>query len=89
MKTVVNKAHRPLRVPLPQGKVLHLGPGKSGQIADHAIDHEPLKKLIAAGDIEVRDERAAEGGAPAEGGSVHAETHGHHPNTNVRNKGDR
>jgi len=63
MRTIVNKTTRPLRVPLPGGKVLHLGPKKSGQIADPAAEHPALRKLVEAGDIVIQ----GEGGAEAEG----------------------
>ena len=56
MKSVANKTHGALRVPLPQGKVLHLGPTQSGQISDHDVDHPPLKKLVEEGKIEIADE---------------------------------
>jgi len=56
MKTVVNKTQRPLSIPLPRGKILHLGPGKTGQIATEAADHPQLKKLVDAGEIEVSDD---------------------------------
>ena len=79
MKTIVNKTTRPLRVPLPGGKTLHLGPKKSGQIADPAADHPALRKLVEAGDIVIQ----GEGGAEAEGtegspapDAVRGETHG-------------
>jgi hypothetical protein len=58
MKTVSNKTQKPLSVPLPRGKVLHLGPGKTGQIASNASEHPPLKKLVEAGQIEILDEGA-------------------------------
>lgn len=53
MPSVSNKTHRPLSVPLPGGKSLHLGPGKSGEVAAAALGHGPLKKLAEAGDIEI------------------------------------
>ena len=56
MKTVANKTQKPLSVPLPRGKVLHLGPGKTGQISSEAAEHPRLKKLVDAGEIEVFDE---------------------------------
>jgi len=56
MKTITNKTHRPLSVPLPRGKTLFLGPGKTGQIASEAVEHAPLKKMIDAGEIEVLGE---------------------------------
>ena len=62
MKTIRNKTRRPLRVPLPGGKVLHLGPAKDGQIADGAVQHAGLQKLVKAGDLEVLG-----GGERAEG----------------------
>lgn len=56
MKSVVNKTHAPLRVPLPHGKVLHLGPNQTGQISVHDVDHPPLKKLVEAKKLQVVDE---------------------------------
>ena len=41
-------------MPLPGGKVLHLGPKKTGQIADGAAEHPALVKLIEAGTIELQ-----------------------------------
>ena len=55
MKTVVNKTHAPLKVPLPRGKSLRLGPLKEGQIRDEHAEHPPLKKLVDKGSIEVFD----------------------------------
>ena len=60
MKTIVNKTHVALKVPLPHGKVLHLGLGKSGQISVHDADHPPIKKLIEEGKVVVFDERENE-----------------------------
>jgi hypothetical protein len=56
VKTISNKTHRPLSVPLPRGKTLHLGPGKIGQIASEDAEHPPLKKLVEAGEIEILGE---------------------------------
>ena len=50
---ISNKTQRPLRIPLPGGKKLHLGPGKTGQITAKAAEHAPLKALIDAGEIEI------------------------------------
>lgn len=89
MKTVRNKTHRPLRVPLPQGKVLHLGPGKTGQIAAQAVDGTGVQRLVAAGELEI----VGDGGGPAKGaargGRGHADTHGHHPDLSTPKRGDR
>lgn len=90
MTTIRNKTSRPLRVPLPQGKVLHLGPKQSGQIAGHQ-DHPPLKKMLDAGEIELVDDggRGTKGGPAARPGSPHASTHGHVPTKIVHPSGDR
>lgn len=53
MKTILNKSARPIRVPLPRGKVIHLGPHKNGEIADNAAEHPPLVRLIEAGELEI------------------------------------
>ena len=51
---VCNKTRRPLRVPLPGGRKVHIGPGKTAQISPKAADHPPLKKLIEAGELEIQ-----------------------------------
>ena len=71
MTTISNKTQRPLSVPLPGGKTLHLGPGKSGEIAAKASEHPQLKKLVDAGEIEIVGEGPGstdESGAASEGG---------------------
>jgi hypothetical protein len=88
MKTVVNKTHQPLKVPLPQGKVLHLGPDKTGEINDNAADHPPLKKLVEDGQLEIQSGAEHEG--PGGGrGTGHAFTHGHPQGKVVHRRGDR
>jgi hypothetical protein len=57
MKNVSNKTQRPISVPLPRGKTLHLGPGRTGQIASSACDYAPLKKLVDTDQIEILDDR--------------------------------
>ena len=57
MKTVINKTRAPLRITLPGGKALHLGPGKSGQIRDEAVEYPAVKKLVKADQIEIREDR--------------------------------
>ena len=55
MKTITNTTVRPLRIPLPNKKVLHLGPRQSGHLSVHDVDHPPLKKLVEAGDVRIVD----------------------------------
>ena len=56
MKTIKNTTHRPLRVPLPRGGTLHLGPLHTGEVGQDALDHPPFQKLVEAGSIEVLGE---------------------------------
>ena len=89
MTTIRNNGHKPVRVPLPQGKTLFLGPGKSGQITPHAVDHPGVQKLLAAGEIELTTE-AQHGQRPeGTGGGGHPATHGHVPTTQAPRRGDR
>ncbi|MCZ7650718.1 MAG: hypothetical protein M5U13_05960 [Thermoanaerobaculia bacterium] len=53
MLTVRNLTARPLRVPLPQHRLLHLGPGQVGEATDEAAAHPPLAALAAAGEVEI------------------------------------
>lgn len=89
MKTIVNKSQKPIRIPLPGGRAMHLGPAKSGQISDHNAASPAVRKLVDAGVITLTGgEGPAE--ATAEGAEhVHEGTHGHAPRKVVRPRGDR
>ena len=89
MKSVLNKTHRPLRVHLPGGKVLHLGPGKEGQISDHDVDHAGVARLLENKELEIVGDGASPTGAHDGGGAAHEETHGHHPEAGSHQRGDR
>jgi len=52
---IINKTQRPIKVPLPGGKKLFLGPGKTGQVSEKALEHPALAKLLESGDIEKAD----------------------------------
>jgi hypothetical protein len=67
MPTIENKTLNAIAVPLPRGKKLHLGPGRTGQIAANACEHPPLKRLIDAGQIEIVND-GAEAVASSAGG---------------------
>ena len=73
MLTIRNLTARPLRVPLPQRRLLHLGPGQSGEATDEAVDHPPLAALAAAGDVEIVHGAHDAAGRPLSG-HVHAST---------------
>lgn len=88
MRTIRNLTIKPLRVPLPQGKVLHLGPRKDGQIATRHLDSPGIARLVEAGEIEVLDEAQGPTQAP-DGTLIQPDSHGHHPDLTVRKRGDR
>lgn len=52
---IVNKTKKPLSIPLPGGKKLFLGPGKTAQVTEKALERPALAKLLEAGDIEKVD----------------------------------
>ena len=56
MKEIVNKTQRPVRVPLPGGKFLHLGPAKAGQVSDQATQLPSFQRLLKEGTIELLGE---------------------------------
>lgn len=89
MRTIVNRTVQPLAVHLPRGKVLHLGPGKSGQIGDDAVDAPGVKKLVDAGQLELLAEGEQPRGGAVSSGTIHADTHGHHGPTGPKTRGDR
>lgn len=64
MKEIRNTTARPLRVPLPQGRVLHLNPRGTGQVVAGALEHPPFQKLVEEGKVEVLGEGAPEGRHP-------------------------
>lgn len=86
---ILNKTKRPLRVPLPGGKKLHLGPGRTGQITPKAAQHPPLQKLVEAGEIELVDVgKSGKGGAG--GGGPGVKSSQRDPSSGgVRHTGDR
>lgn len=89
MKTISNKTQKPLRISLPGGRFLHLGPGQTGQIALAAAERPSVRKLVDAGEIEILDQRAAGEGRSADGSPLHESTHGHQPQKMVLPKGNR
>ena len=59
MKTVRNLTSKPLKVPLPGGKTLRLGPRADGTVQDKAAHHPALQRMVDAETIEVLDGTAA------------------------------
>ena len=87
MKTILNKTPRPLRIRLPRGKTLHLGPSKTGQISDDALSRKAVQQLLQAGEIEVVGEDQSQDAVGPQ--TVQGATRGHAPTTRVHPKGDR
>ena len=89
MKTVTNKTQSAIKVPLPRGKALHLGPRKTGQIRDADASHPAVKKLVEAGTIEIFDGSHQATGAAGQATAPHESTHGFGGPSVRQNKGDR
>jgi len=87
LKSIQNKTHRPLRIHLPQGKTMHLGPNQTGQISPHAVDHPPIVKLVEAGEIEIFD--AADPALSTKQGPIPSSRQGHPAVTGRHTTGDR
>jgi hypothetical protein len=89
MKTLINKTEAPIKIPLPGGKTLRLGPGKAGQIRDEATEHAAVKKLIEAGDVEVHEGTGRQSGIVGGGTLPNQASRGQARATFRQRKGDR
>ncbi len=89
MKTIHNRTPRPLKISLRRGKFLHLGPGKSGQIADPDLERPAVQRLLKAEEIEVVGGEPHLGATGGGGKGTPGSTHGHPPEVARRGKGDR
>ncbi len=91
MRTVRNTTQLPLRVPLPGGKTLHLGPGKTGQISDQAADGKAVQRLIEQGTIELVGgaDRSSGESSGTSGSQTHESTQRHSRPSGVSRRGDR
>ena len=88
MNTIKNTTKKPLSVPLPRGKRLFLGPGKSGQISPKAMDHPPLAALLESGELELTSEGGSFGGRGKGSGSSGGSVQSHTPGKSVFRSGD-
>ena len=86
---LTNKTRRPIKVPLPEGKKLFLGPGKSGQINPKAAKHPPLVELLEAGDLELGEQDSQKNTTGGEGSSNVSGSQNAGPTGNIRRTGDR
>lgn len=86
---ITNKSGKPLSIPLPGGKKLFLGPGKTGQVSNKAVEHPPLAKLIEAGDVETAGDGKGPKGAPPSAQSTKSSSSRHGGSGAMRQSGDR
>ncbi|MGH7789475.1 MAG: hypothetical protein ACRERC_21565 [Candidatus Binatia bacterium] len=89
MPTISNKTTKPLSIPLPGGKKLHLGPKANAQVSPRAAEHAPLKKLIEAGEVELVAGEAGTDRASSGGRKGHAFEQGHAQGRGSHHRGDR
>ena len=85
--TITNKTRAPISIPLGGRKRLHLGPGKSGEIAAKDAEQAGVKALVEAGTIEIQQGREQYG--PRGTGPKGRAAHGHAASVGVRRSGDR
>ncbi len=77
---ITNKTRKPVSIPLPGGKKLFLGPGKTGQVSQKGIEYPPVAALIETGELETtgdskkRHERGSSSKAGPNAGSGHKGT---------------
>ena len=89
MKAIRNTTQGPLRVALGGGKVLHLGPGQTGQIADEAVERRGVKRLITTGAIALAGGDGKTGEFSESQGAPHESSHGHTHGSKVFPSGNR
>jgi len=89
MRTIRNLTASPLRVPLPGGKTLHLGPNETGSIRDAAVEHAALKKLVDAGSVEIGESERGAGGTGTGSGNGPDDAGTHGKSGVARKSGDR
>jgi len=89
MKTILNKTRKPIKIHLPGGKLLHLGPAKTGQVSDQASEMPSFQKLLKKKQIEILGEGESKAAGAEDSRHTHESTHGHPQTTVVLPKGNR
>ena len=83
---IKNTTTASLRVPLPAGKRVFLGPGGKAKITNKAVDHPPVKALIDAGTLEIMAGGKTKKGTGSTGGVGPGQSHS---GGGLRHTGDR
>ncbi len=86
---ITNKTKKPLSVPLPAGKKLFLGPGKTGQITPKAAASSAVVKLVEAGNVEISEGGARRQSNGGSSGSGISSASGHGGTGAMRQSGDK
>jgi hypothetical protein len=86
---ITNKTKKPLSLPLPGGKKLFLGPGKTGQVTPKALKHPPIVKMLEAGDLETAEGGGFKRPEDASGKSGAPASSPHKDSGAMRQSGDR
>jgi len=89
MKVIRNATRAPLRVPLGGGRILHLGPGQSGSVADDAPESPAMAKLIKARKLAIVGAEGASVETVASGATPREIAHGHGQPTRIAPRGNR
>jgi hypothetical protein len=90
IQTVINKTLRPIKIALPRGKTLYLGPSGRGQVHDDTLERPAFKKMVEAGDVEVLDQdESSSVSSDGDSARVRHSSHGLAGNRNTARKGDR
>jgi len=86
---IKNTTKRPLKIGLPEGKKLFLGPGAKGNVSNKALEHPPLMKLIECGDVEVLGKESGNTSGSGQNNGVTPSQGGLGGGSAMRRSGDR
>jgi hypothetical protein len=89
MKAIKNTTHDPLRVPLGAGRVLHLGPGQTGNVADEAPKTPAIARMIKARKLKLVGADDASVETVEVDGTPRESAHGHSQPSHVFPRGNR
>ena len=89
MITIRNQTSRFLRITLPRGKVLRLGPHREGQISTQDAEHDSITRLVTDGAIKIMGVGPQAGSSAAANPAVRTNTQSYQPRVSGGRRGDR